>query len=183
LADADQSLYRCDGSNFLIRTGVEERAGTNTDAEATMFVKEAMTSHAEWVAPDLTLTEVARRMRDNKIGCLPVGEKDRLVGMITDRDIACRAVANGSDPAKTKARDVMTKGITYCFDDQTLEEALHMMADKGVHHLPVLNRSKRMIGILALGDVALKGAPGLSADISKLASRDASRHAGDTLPH
>ncbi len=77
----------------------------------------------------------------------------------------------------------MTKGITYCFDDQTLEEAVQMMADKGVHHLPVLNRSKRMIGILALGDVALRGTPSLLRDISKLASRDASTHAGDTLPH
>jgi CBS domain-containing protein len=148
-----------------------------------MFVKEAMTSHAEWVAPDLTVTEVARRMRDNKIGCLPVGEKDRLIGMITDRDIACRAVAHGSDPAKTKARDVMTKGITYCFEDQTLEEAVHVMGEKGVHHLPVLNRSKRMVGMLALGDVALKAAPSLFSDISKLASRDASLHAGEAPSH
>jgi CBS domain-containing protein len=151
--------------------------------EATMFVKEAMTSHAEWVSPDLSLTEVARRMRDNKIGCLPVGDKDRLIGMITDRDIACRAVANGSDPATTKARDVMTKGITYCFDDQTMEDAVHVMQEKGIHHLPVLNRSKRLIGILALGDVALKAAPSLSGDISKLVSRDASIHAGATQPH
>jgi CBS domain-containing protein len=148
-----------------------------------MFVKEAMTTHAEWVAPDLSLTEVARRMRDNEIGCLPVGDKDRLIGMITDRDIACRAVANGSDPAKTKARDVMTKGISYCFDDQTLEEAVRMMEEKGIHHLPVLNRSKRMIGILALGDVALRAGPSLFDGISKLASRDASRHAGETRPH
>ena len=148
-----------------------------------MFVKEAMSTHAEWVAPDLSLTEVARRMRDNEIGCLPVGDKDRLIGMITDRDIACRAVANGSDPAKTKARDVMTKGITYCFDDQTLEEAVHTMEEKGIHHLPVLNRSKRMIGILALGDVALKAGPSLFGGVSKLASRDASKHAGEARPH
>ena len=148
-----------------------------------MFVKEAMSTHAEWVAPDLSLTEVARRMRDNEIGCLPVGDKDRLIGMITDRDIACRAVANGSDPAKTKARDVMTKGITYCFDDQTLEEAVHTMEEKGIHHLPVLNRSKRMIGILALADVALKAGPSLFGGVSKLASRDASKHAGEARPH
>jgi CBS domain-containing protein len=148
-----------------------------------MFVKEAMTSHAEWVSPDLSLTEVARRMRDNKIGCLPVGDKDRLIGMITDRDIACRAVAEGSYLAKTKARDVMTNGITYCFDDQTLEDAVRVMQEKGIHHLPVLNRSKRMVGILALGDVALKADPSLFGDISKLVSRDASIHAGEARPH
>jgi CBS domain-containing protein len=148
-----------------------------------MFVKEAMTSHAEWVSPDLTLTEVARRMRDNRIGCLPVGDKEHLVGMITDRDIACRAVANGSDPAKTKARDVMTKGITSCFDDQTLEDAVHMMEEKGIHHLPVLSRSKKIVGILALGDIALKAAPSLAGEISKLVSRDASSHAARTQPH
>jgi CBS domain-containing protein len=159
--------------------------GTEADAdvEATMFVKEAMTSHAEWVSPDLSLAEVARRMKDNDIGCLPVGEKDRLIGMITDRDIVCRAVAKGSDPAKTKAREVMTKGITYCFDDQTLEDAVQMMEEKGIHHLPVLNRSKRIVGMLALGDVALKAAPSLFGGISKLASRDATKHAGATRRH
>jgi CBS domain-containing protein len=148
-----------------------------------MFVKEAMTSHAEWVSPDLSLTEVARRMRDNKIGCLPVGDKDRLIGMITDRDIACRAVASGSDPAATKAREVMTKGVTYCFDDQTLEEAVDLMEEKGIHHLPVLNRSKKMIGILALGDIALKAAPSLSGGIFQLVSRGASDHAAGTQHH
>ena len=148
-----------------------------------MFVKEAMTSHAEWVSPDLSLTEAARRMRDNDFGCLPVGEKDRLIGMITDRDIVCRAVANGSDPGKTRAREVMTKGITYCFDDQTLEDAVQMMEEKGIHHLPVLNRSKRIVGMLALGDVALKAAPSLFGGISKLASRDATKHGGATRRH
>src|SRR5262249_15032231 len=137
----------------------------------------------EWVSPDLTLTEVARRMRDNKIGCLPVGDKDHLVGMITDRDIACRAVADGADPAKTKARDVMTKGVASCFEDQTLEDAIHVMEEKRIHHLPVLSRSKKIVGLLALGDIALKGGPALSGDIFKLVSRDAMSHAGEKQSH
>jgi predicted transcriptional regulator len=70
-----------------------------------------MTAHAEWIAPDLSLTETAVRMRDNNIGCLPVGENNRLIGMITDRDIVCRAVAQGLDPKTATARDVMTQGI------------------------------------------------------------------------
>src|SRR5258708_5296150 len=174
---------RLAGSQVADPHPLSERTEADADAEATMLVKEAMTSHAEWCSPDLSLTEVARRMRDNKIGCLPVGAKDRLIGMITDRDIVCRAVANNSDLAKTKASDVMTKGVTYCFDDQTLEDAVRMMEEKSIHHLPVLNRSKRMVGILALGDVALKAAPTLFGGISKLASRDASKHAGEARPH
>jgi CBS domain-containing protein len=143
-----------------------------------MFVRDAMTHHAEWISPDLTLMEVGRRMRDKSIGCLPVGDKDRLVGMITDRDLACRAVADGADPKTTKARDVMTRGVTWCFDDQSLDDAAHLMETKQIHHLPVLNHKKRMVGILSLSDIALKGGQSTSQDVSKLASRDAARHAG-----
>jgi CBS domain-containing protein len=146
--------------------------------EATMLVRDAMTSHAEWVSPDLTLVEVGRRMRDKSIGCLPVGDNDRLIGMITDRDLACRGIAEGADPKTTKAFDVMTKGITWCFDDQGLDEAAHLMEEKQIHHLPVLNREKRMVGILSLADLALKGDPTTFQEVSRLASRDASRHAG-----
>jgi CBS domain-containing protein len=146
--------------------------------EATMLVREAMTSHAEWISPNLTLVEVGRRMRDKSIGCLPVGDKDRLIGMITDRDLACRAIADGADPKTTKASEVMTKGITCCFDDQGLDEAAHLMEEKQLHHLPVLNRKKRMVGILSLSDLALKGDQTTFQEVARLASRDASRHAG-----
>jgi CBS domain-containing protein len=143
-----------------------------------MLVRTAMTPHAEWISPDVPLSQVALLMRDKGIGCLPVGENDRLIGMITDRDITCRAVAAGSDPSTTKAREVMSKGITWCFDDQDLDEACQLMGQKQIHHLPVLSRQKRMVGILSLGDIALKGSQHMFSEICKLASRDAERHAG-----
>ena len=89
-----------------------------------MFVREAMTERALWITPDITLTQAAQKMRDENIGCLPVGENDRLIGMITDRDLACRAVADGADPAKTKVRDVMTRGIAYCFESDDVTDAI-----------------------------------------------------------
>jgi CBS domain-containing protein len=148
-----------------------------------MLVREAMTAQAEWITPDISLTEVACKMRDQNIGCLPVGENDRLIGMITDRDLACRAVADGADPKTTKAREVMTKGITWCFDDEDVKEAAHRMAEKQIHHVPVLNRQKRMTGILSLSDLALRAPEDLFVEVSRLAARDASRHASGPTAH
>lgn len=142
-----------------------------------MLVKDVMTNHAEWIRSDATLRDVARKMRDHNIGCLPVGENDRLIGIITDRDIACRGVAEGLDPKKTTAKDVMSNGITYCFDDQTDDEAAALMDSKGYHHLPVLSRQKRIVGIVSLGDLALKSAKSLREKVMHMASRDAARHA------
>jgi CBS domain-containing protein len=142
-----------------------------------MLVHEAMTTHAEWITLGITLKDAAQRMRDQDIGCLPIGENDRLVGMLTDRDIACRAVAQGLDAATTKVADVMTKGITWCFDDETVDDVVERMEQKQIHHIPVLNRQKRMIGILSLSDLALRGPQDLSARIFRLASRDSTRHA------
>jgi CBS domain-containing protein len=136
-----------------------------------------MTQHAEWITPNITLKDAAQRMRDQDIGCLPVGENDRLVGMLTDRDLACRAVAQGLDAATTEVADVMTKGITWCFDDETVADVVERMEQKQIHHMPVLNREKRMIGILSLSDLALRGPEALSTQVFKLASRDATRHA------
>jgi CBS domain-containing protein len=138
-----------------------------------MYVREVMTTRAEWIAPTLTVAEAAQKMRDHKIGCLPVGENDRLVGMLTDRDIVCRAVADGADLKTTKAADVMTKGITYCFDDDTVDTAIDQLEAKQIHHMPVLSRQqKRMIGILSLSDLALRGPQNLASRVSQLASRD-----------
>lgn len=148
-----------------------------------MFVREAMTPQAEWISPDTSLVEVARRMRDHKIGCLPIGENDRLVGMITDRDLACRAVAEGVDTKATRARQVMTKSVTWCYDDQSIDEAVRRMEENQIHHMPVLNRKKRMIGILSLSDLALRGPQELAHQVSKLTSRDAQRHASMPAAH
>ncbi len=142
-----------------------------------MFVREAMTERALWITPDITLTQAAQKMRDENIGCLPVGENDRLIGMITDRDLACRAVADGADPAKTKVRDVMTRGIAYCFESDDVTDAIRRMEERRIHHMPVLSAQKRIIGILSLSDLALRAPLDLSREVFRLASRDASARA------
>src|ERR1700730_10396791 len=104
-----------------------------------MQVHEAMTPHAEWITPDITLKAAAQRMRDHDIGCLPIGENDRLVGMLTDRDLACRVFAQGLDTGKTAVADVMTKGVTWCYDDQSVDDVVERMEQKQIHHIPVLD--------------------------------------------
>ncbi len=147
-----------------------------------MLVREAMTQHAEWIGPELSLAEVAQTMRDKGIGCLPVGADDRMVGMITDRDLACRAVADGLNPKTAKAKQVMTKGVTWCFDDDNVENAVRRMEEKKIHHMPVINHQKRLIGILSLSDLALRGPQELARNISRLVSRD-SRHGASPTAH
>jgi CBS domain-containing protein len=119
-----------------------------------MKVKDAMHRTATWVPAEMSLPEVAARMRDQDIGAVPVGEKDRLIGMVTDRDIAIRAFDSGRDPAKLKARDIMSKGIVYCRDSEELDDAVRLMENKQIRRLPVLDEKKRMVGMLSLGDLA-----------------------------
>ena len=88
-----------------------------------MLVKEVMTPKAEWIDPETTLLEAAERMRDKDIGSLLVGEHDKIIGMVTDRDIACRGVARSLNPANTPVRKVMSERIFWCFDDQEIEKA------------------------------------------------------------
>jgi CBS domain-containing protein len=141
-----------------------------------MFVKEVMSGHVQWISPEIPISEVARIMRDNRIGCVPVGENDRLVGMITDRDITCRAAAVKDDLKTVTARDVMSQGMFFCFDDEGIDKAARLMRDKEVHHLTVLNRQKRMVGIVSLGDLALRGDQATRAEVVQLAARDAVKH-------
>lgn len=122
--------------------------------ETTMLVKEVMTPKAEWVAPGTTLLEAAKRMRDKDIGSLLVGEHDKIIGMVTDRDIACRGVAQNLNPANTPVRKVMSERIFWCFDDQEIENAAHLMEKKKVRRLAVMNREKRMVGFLSVDDLA-----------------------------
>lgn len=119
-----------------------------------MKVSEAMTQTVCMAYPDQTVEETARLMCDADIGCLPVRDNDRLVGMITDRDIAVRAVACGKGP-DTAVRDVMTAEVKYCFEDEDLDDVALNMGDLKIRRLPVLDRSKRLVGVLALGDVAI----------------------------
>ena len=119
-----------------------------------MKVREAMTRDVRLVTPDQPISEAARLMAELDIGALPVQENDRLVGMITDRDIAVRAVAAGRGP-DTRVADVMSREIKYCFEDQSIDEVTQNMGELRIRRLPVLTRDKRLIGILSLGDLAI----------------------------
>ena len=119
-----------------------------------MKVSEAMTRDVRVASPEETVQKAAQTMASLDAGVLPVGENYHLIGMITDRDIAIRGIAQGKGP-KAKVRDVMTEDVKYCFDDQEVEEVTRNMADIQVRRLPVLNRDKRLVGILSLGDIAI----------------------------
>jgi CBS domain-containing protein len=121
-----------------------------------MQVKEVMTRGAECVRPDDTLQQAARKMRDLDVGPLPVCDNDRLAGMLTDRDITVRAVAEGRDPKSAKVRDAMSEGVCYCFEDDDVSDAARLMKEKQVRRLVVLNSDKRLVGIVSLGDLAVE---------------------------
>jgi CBS domain-containing protein len=121
-----------------------------------MRVSEAMSRDVRLANPGQTIRDVAQIMADIDAGAVPVSENDRLVGMITDRDIAVRAVAQGKGP-DTPVREVMSAEVKYCFDDEDLDHVAKNMGDIRVRRLPVVNREKRLVGIVSLGDVALKG--------------------------
>jgi CBS domain-containing protein len=112
-----------------------------------------MTSGVRVVSPEQTISEAARLMAELDAGSLPVGEDERLVGMITDRDIAVRAVAQEKPPT-TKVREVMSQEVLYCFDDQDLEDIAQNMSDVKVRRLPVVDREKRLVGIVSISDLA-----------------------------
>jgi CBS domain-containing protein len=135
-----------------------------------MQVSEAMSTDVRIANPNQSIRDAARTMAEIDAGVLPVGENDRLVGMITDRDIAVRAVAAGKDPG-TAVREVMTEEVKYCFESDDLKEVARNMADIKVRRLPVLNKDKRIVGILSLGDIAItegaKNAGGALCGISE----------------
>lgn len=140
-----------------------------------MKVREAMTSSVEVVHPGQSLNEVAQKMRTLDAGVMPVCDGDRLVGMVTDRDITVRAT--GEDKASTTPVDeVMSGDIVYCFDDQDVEEAAGMMRDRQVRRLPVLNRDEQLVGIISLGDVAtVTGDVNLAGETVRDISEDGDR--------
>jgi CBS domain-containing protein len=121
-----------------------------------MKVKDVMHTGVTWFAPSTPLSLIAKKMRDQDIGAVPIGENDKLVGMVTDRDIVCRGLADGRDLGKLTARDVMSKGITYCRSEDDLDEAIDTMSKNHIRRLPVIDASKRMVGMLSMGDLSRK---------------------------
>lgn len=117
-------------------------------------IKDVMSKNFKWMAPDSPISQVAQQMRDMDCGFMPLAENDKMVGMITDRDIAIRAIAEGKNPAEVKARDIMTPKTYYCYDDQDVEEVCNNMGEIQVRRLPVVNRDKRLVGIVSMGDLA-----------------------------
>lgn len=148
-----------------------------------MKVREAMTRDVRLVRPDQSIREAARLMAELDIGALPVEENDRLVGIITDRDIAVRAVGGGRGP-DTTIREVMSPDIKYCFEDQSIDEVTQNMGELRLRRLPVLNRDKRLVGILSLGDLAIdEGAQDEAGEALGGISRPGGQHSQSAERH
>jgi CBS domain-containing protein len=131
-----------------------------------MQLKDVMTPGVEVIAPDASIYAAAQKMSHLDIGPLPVCEDNRLIGMLTDRDITVRAVAAGRDPVTTLVRDVMTPDIVYGLDDQDIADAARLMEQYQIRRLPVLNRNKQLVGMVALGDLAVHpGARPMAAEV------------------
>lgn len=121
-------------------------------------LRDVMTREVEVISPDAMLDEAAEKMRSLDVGPLPVVDGNRVVGMLTDRDITVRATAEGLDPKRTKVEQVMTADVVYCYDDESVGEAARKMKDKQIRRLLVLGRDQRIVGVVSLGDLAIEGA-------------------------
>jgi CBS domain-containing protein len=121
-----------------------------------MNVSEVMTRAVQTVRPDDSLMDAAARMEELDVGMLPVCDGERLVGMLTDRDITMRSTAAGTSPGTARVQQAMTADVVYCFEDQDVSEATRLMQDKQIRRLAVLDRNKRLVGVVSLGDLATK---------------------------
>ena len=140
-----------------------------------MKVKHVMTREVVVANPDDSICEAARRMAECDAGALPVGENDRLVGVITDRDIAVRAVAQRLSP-DTPVREVMSREVLYCFDEEDVEQVARNMAEQQIRRLPVVDRDKRLIGIISVADLALNAKSRTAGEAVAGISRPGGRH-------
>lgn len=134
-----------------------------------MKIKDVMTRNPEVIQPDETLEEAARKMKDLDVGPLPVCDGDRIIGMVTDRDVTVRATAEGKAPSEAKIRDVMTPDVHWCFEDDDVDDAARLMKEKQVRRILVVDGNKKLVGIVSLGDLAVD-------------TRD-ERKAGEVLEH
>jgi CBS domain-containing protein len=139
-----------------------------------MQLRDIMTRDPVVISPDTTLKEAAGKMQEIDSGVMPIGENDRLVGMLTDRDITVRATAAGKDPNATRVREVMTQDVVYCFEDDDVREAAKKMEEHQIRRLIVLNRDKRLVGIVSLGDLVVDtGDERLAGEVTEKVSEPA----------
>jgi len=130
-----------------------------------MKLNQIMTRDVEVIHPDDTLQTAAQKMRDRDIGFLPVCDGDRLIGVLTDRDLITRALAEGTESKALLGRDLVTSPAIYCFDDQSVDESAKLMHDNQIRRLVVLNRDKQMVGVISLGDLAMTANDKLTGDV------------------
>ena len=141
-----------------------------------MKVRDIMTRDVRVASPSDNLKRAAQIMEEHDFGMLPVGDEGRLVGMLSDRDITIRAVARGVSPDSGKVRDIMSAEVKYVYDDDTVEDAARSMSDLQVRRLPVLDRDKRLVGIVSLGDLATNGESEDAGDALSNISRPGGEH-------
>lgn len=138
-------------------------------------VSDCMTRDVRTINPDMTIQQAAQIMARTDTGALPVGENDRLIGMLTDRDIAVRAVCHGRGP-ETTVREVMSQDTKYCYEDEGIEHVAHNMGEIQVRRLPVMSRDKRLVGIIALGDIARRAKSVVAGDALEGISKPGGQH-------
>jgi CBS domain-containing protein len=175
---ADQALQRLEQQMEQRRSesqGTERHEGSGPREQRQSRVADVMHRDVRIASPEDTVQQAARLMREEDTGALPVGEGDRLVGMVTDRDLAVRVAAEGRDPARTKVREVMTPEVRYVFEDEDLGHVADNMAEQQIRRLPVMNRNKRLVGVVSLSDLARKG--GLTQEAGR-ALRGVAREGG-----
>jgi CBS domain-containing protein len=144
------------GSLAKARKAAASMRPCRSEEEEEMIVRNVMYSNVRLVAPEDSVSDAARIMAEIDAGVLPVGDGDRLVGMLTDRDIALRVVGRNRGP-DTPVSEAMTQEVRYCFEDEDVQHVCRNMGDQQLHRLPVLDRDKRLVGIISLGDVAFEG--------------------------
>lgn len=130
-----------------------------------MHVSEIMTRDVFRATPDMTLREAAKLMKERDVGALPVGTGDGVLGMITDRDIICRAVAEGRDAATTTVGEIMSGNPATCREEQDVDAAAHLMEERQIRRLPVLDEANHMVGILGIGDISQRASHELSGEV------------------
>lgn len=138
-----------------------------------MKIRDLMTPDAQCIGPDETLVDAALLMRELDVGVLPVCADDEVIGMLTDRDITIRAVAEARHPVTTMVREAMTAGTVFVYEDQTVREAVQIMETHRIRRAPVKNRENRLVGIVSLGDIAVEGSAALSAEVLRKVSQPA----------